>query len=147
MSLGALEPQFWQAFCTAAAHPEWDQATYIEPGPHQEPLKEAVAALFKQRTQAEWVAHFAQHDCCVEPVLNLEEASSDPHIQARQLVVDLLHESWGAYRQLGVAPKFSRTPGTLRSHAPELGEHTAAILQELGYPPDQVEELRQQGVV
>ncbi|MCL4504077.1 MAG: CoA transferase [Deltaproteobacteria bacterium] len=147
MSLGAIEPQFWRAFCHAVAKPEWDQSNYIEPGPHQEPLKQAVAALFKQRTQAEWVAHFEKHDCCVEPVLNLEEASNDPQIQARQMVVDLMHESWGAYRQLGIAPKFSRTPGTLRSAAPELGEHTEAILQELGYQPEQVRELRQQGVV
>lgn len=147
MSLGALEPQFWRIFCTALEHPEWDQASYIEPGPHQEPLKQAVAALFKQHTQAEWVEHFAQHDCCVEPVLNLEEAMNDSHTRARQLVVDLVHESWGAYRQLGIAPKFSRTPGTLRSNAPELGEHTEAILQELGYAPEHIDELRRQGVV
>ncbi len=147
MSLGALEPQFWKAFCDAAAQPEWDQGNYLEPGPHQGPLRQEVAALFKQRTQAEWLAHFAKHDCCCEPVLNLEEASQDSHIRARQLVVDLMHQSWGAYRQLGIAPKFSRTPGTLRHPAPELGEHTGTILQELGYGPIQVEELRQQGVV
>jgi crotonobetainyl-CoA:carnitine CoA-transferase CaiB-like acyl-CoA transferase len=147
MSLGALEPQFWRAFCAAVARPEWDRPDYIEPGPHQEDLKGAVAGLFREKTQAEWMAHFAEHDCCCEPVLNLEEASRDSHIQARQLVVDLVHESWGAYRQLGIAPKFSRTPGTLRSHAPELGEHTEAILQELGYGPEQIGELRRQGVV
>jgi crotonobetainyl-CoA:carnitine CoA-transferase CaiB-like acyl-CoA transferase len=147
MSLGALEPQFWQAFCTAAAHPEWDRADYLEFGPHQEILKSAVAALFRERTQAEWIAHFSQYDCCCEPVLNLEEAQRDPHIQARQMVVDLVHESWGAYRQLGIAPKFSGTPGTLRRHAPELGEHTEAILKELGYTPEQIGELRRQGVV
>jgi len=62
-------------------------------------------------------------------------------------VVDLVHESWGAYRQLGIAPKFSRTPGRLRSHAPELGEHTDAILRELGYNPESIQELRLQGVV
>jgi crotonobetainyl-CoA:carnitine CoA-transferase CaiB-like acyl-CoA transferase len=147
MSLGALEPQFWQAFCAAVAHPEWDQANYIESGPHQKPLKAAVAALFGQRTQAAWIAHFAKHDCCCEPVLNLEEAQQDSHIRARQMVVDLVHESWGAYRQLGLAPKFSLTPGALRHHAPELGEHTGAILQELGYGPAHIAELRQQGVV
>ena len=147
MSLGAIEPQFWKAFCAAAAQPEWARSNYLEPGPHQGPLIEAVAALFKQRTQAEWVAHFAHHDCCCEPVLNLEEASRDSQILARQLVVDLMHQSWGAYRQLGVAAKFSRTPGTLRHPAPELGEHTGTILRELGYGPEQVAELRRQGVV
>ena len=147
MSLGALEPQFWRAFCAAVAHPEWDQADYLEPGPHQEVLKSAVAGLFRERTQAEWIAHFAQHDCCCEPVLNLEEAQRDPHIRARQMVVDLVHESWGTYSQLGIAPKFSGTPGTLRSHAPELGEHSEMILRELGYGPEQIGELRQRGAV
>lgn len=147
MSLGAIEPQFWKAFCDAVAQPEWDRSNYLEAGPHQGPLQQAVAALFKQRTQAEWRAHFAQHDCCCEPVLNLEEASRDSQIRARQLVVDLMHQSWGAYRQLGVAAKFSRTPGTLRHPAPELGEHTATILRELGYGAEQVAELRRQGVV
>lgn len=147
MALGAIEPQFWEAFCAAAAHPEWSRANYFEPGPHQEDLKEAVAGLFREKTQAEWVAHLAQHDCCCEPVLNLDEAMNDSQTRARQMVVDLVHESWGAYRQLGIAPKFSRTPGTLRSHAPELGEHTEAILQELGYAAEQIGELRRQGVV
>jgi alpha-methylacyl-CoA racemase len=147
MSLGAIEAQFWKAFCAAVAQPEWDRRDYLEPGPHQGPLKQAVATLFKQRTQAEWLAHFAGHDCCCEPVLNLEEASRDSQVQARQLVVDLMHQSWGAYRQLGIGPKLSRTPGTLRHPAPELGEHTDPILRALGYGPDQVAALRQQGVV
>ena len=80
-------------------------------------------------------------------MLNLDEVLEDPHIRARQMVVELIHESWGAYRQLGIAPKFSRTPGKLLSHAPELGEHTAAILAELGYSSDHIEEFRRQGVV
>jgi len=147
MALGAIEPQFWESFCAAAAHPEWLRANYFEPGPHQEDLKEAVAGLFREKTQAEWVALLSQHDCCCEPVLNLDEAMNDSQTRARQMVVDLVHESWGAYRQLGIAPKFSRTPGTLRSHAPELGEHTEAILQELGYAAEQIGELRRQGVV
>lgn len=60
------------------------------------------------------------------------------------MMVDLVHESWGAYRQLGIAPKFSRTPGG-RHHAPELGEHTETILRKLGYGPEQIGDLRRQG--
>ncbi len=147
LSLGAIEPQFWQVFCESVGHPEWNQANYIEPGPHQGLLREAVAELLRGRSQADWVAHFAQHDCCCEPVLNLDEVMHDSHLRARQMVVDLVHETWGAYRQLGIAPKFSKTPGALRSHAPDLGEHTEAILKELGYAPEQIREFRQRGVV
>jgi len=147
MALGALEPQFWSAFCEAVGHTEWNRPDYVEPGPHQEALQKDIAALFKQKTQAEWIDHFADWDCCCEPVRNLAEVMDDPDMQARQMVVELMHERWGAYKQLGIAPKFSRTPGTIRSHAPELGEHTEEILQGLGYSQDDIEVLRGQGVV
>ena len=72
---------------------------------------------------------------------------TDPDTLARRMVVELQHEKWGAYRQLGIAPKFSRTPGQLRSHAPELGQHTAEILETLGYSREQAALLKQQGIV
>jgi len=51
--------------------------------------------------------HFARFDCCCEPILDLAEVMDDPEMVARKMVVELVHESWGAYRQLGIAPKFS----------------------------------------
>ncbi len=147
MALGALEPQFWKEFCEAIGRPDWNQPNYFEPGPHQKVMKEDIAAIFRQKTQAEWISYFAAKDCCCEPILNLAEVIDDPEMRARQMVVELVHESWGAYRQLGIAPKFSLTPGIIRSHAPELGEHTDTILQELGYSRHQIEELRSKGIV
>lgn len=147
MSLGALEPQFWKAFCQTAGRPEWEQPHYFEPGPHQKTLQEEIAAFFKQKTQAEWIEQFKESDCCCEPILNLAEVMNDPQTQARRMVVELVHESWGAYKQLGIAPKFSLTPGSIRTHAPELGEHTDQILESLQYSREQLKTLRSKGAI
>lgn len=147
MALGALEPKFWQGFCESVGRSNWNQENYFQPGPHQRILQDEIAELFQRKTQADWIAHFGNHDCCCEPVLNLDEVLADPHLRAREMVVELVHESWGAYHQLGIAPKLSRTPGKISSHAPELGEHTDAVLQGLGYSQDQIEEFRLKEVV
>lgn len=147
MSLGALEPQFWSSFCQTAGRPQWDTPQYFEPGAHQKELIESVSEFFRQKSQAEWVEHFKDADCCCEPVLNLDEAMESDLVKGRAMVVELIHESWGAYRQLGIAPKFSLTPGSLRFHAPELGEHTRPILEELGYSAAAIDVLKSSGVV
>jgi crotonobetainyl-CoA:carnitine CoA-transferase CaiB-like acyl-CoA transferase len=147
MSLGALEPQFWQSFCQTAGRPQWDTPLYFEPGAHQKELTESVSEFFRQKSMAEWVEHFKDANCCCEPVLNLDEVMESELMKGRAMVVDLVHESWGAYKQLGIAPKFSLTPGSLTSHAPELGEHTGPILEELGYSAAKIEDLKNSGIV
>ncbi|MGE4560228.1 MAG: CaiB/BaiF CoA transferase family protein [Desulfobulbus sp.] len=147
MSLGALEPQFWKAFCETVGRPEWNTPGYFEPGPHQEKLHRQVGELFRTRTLAEWTALFADQDCCCEPVLTLDEAMIDQQTQQRQMVVEMIHETWGTYRQLGIAPKLSLTPGAITSHAPELGEHTDEILAELGVDQAAQAQLKALGAI
>lgn len=131
MTLGALEPQFWRQFCETVGRADWMDGNHFEPGPHQEVLTGEIAALFSTRTQAQWVEVFSKQDCCCEPVLNLQEVMDSPEMKARGMVVEMVHQAWGAYKQLGIAPKFSLTPGKIQTHAPELGEHTEEILREL----------------
>jgi crotonobetainyl-CoA:carnitine CoA-transferase CaiB-like acyl-CoA transferase len=147
MSLGALEPQFWQSFCRTAGRPQWDTPLYFEPGAHQKELTQSVSEFFRQKSLAEWVEYFKNVNCCCEPVLNLEEVMESELMKGRAMVVDLIHESWGAYKQLGIAPKFSLTPGSLTSHAPELGEHTRSILEKLGYSAAKIEDLKNSSIV
>jgi len=147
MSLGALEPQFWKSFCQRAGRPQWDTPMYFEPGAHQKELIESVSEFFLQKSLAQWVEHFKGADCCCEPVLNLEEAMESDLMKGRSMVVDLVHESWGAYKQLGIAPKLSLTPGSLTTHAPELGQHTRQILEQLGYSVEKIEDMKNSGIV
>jgi crotonobetainyl-CoA:carnitine CoA-transferase CaiB-like acyl-CoA transferase len=84
VSLGALEPKFWRAFCAAAARPEWE-ARHRDPLP-QAQLAAEVATMFGALTLAECEERFGRADCCFAPVLDLAQALESPHVRSRGLV-------------------------------------------------------------
>jgi alpha-methylacyl-CoA racemase len=139
VTLGALEPKFWSAFC-AGAGLESDPSAHF-PGPHQEALKEKLRALFASRTRAQWEAFGAEHDCCLEPVLERDEALRDEHLRARDVFFEI-DSPWGLLTQL-------RTPVTPRaathSPPPRQGEHTDVILREGGLDDATIAAMRAEG--
>jgi alpha-methylacyl-CoA racemase len=144
VSLGALEPKFWQAWCRGVGREELVAMQFEHPGSD---AHAQVQEIFKGRTRAEWEAFAREHDCCLEPVLELDEALSSELVRAREMVVEL--EQPGAerpVRQLGVPIKLTRTPGEhARLPGPALGEHTEEVLLAAGYSPAQVAELLASG--
>jgi alpha-methylacyl-CoA racemase len=84
VSLGALEPKFWRAFCTAAGRPDWEPR-HRDRLPQTE-LIEQVAGMFRGLTLAQCEEQFGNIDCCCAPVLDLAEALDSPHVRARGLV-------------------------------------------------------------
>lgn len=141
MTLGALEPKFWTAFCMAVGlEPDM---TAVFPGPHQVELKRKVAAIFASKTRAEWEELAAKVDCCLEPVLRPDELRDDPHLKARQIFFSIDTPD-------GPVEQF-RTPVTPRDAAfappPGPGEHTDAILREAGVPEERIAEMRRVGAV
>ena len=84
VTLGALEPKFWAAFCHAVERPDWI-VRQAEPPP-QDGLIAEVAALFEARPLAEWQAVLGAVDCCWQPVLEAEELLTDPQAHARGLL-------------------------------------------------------------
>lgn len=82
--LGAIEPKFWQAFCDAAARPDWI-ARQAEALP-QHALRKEVASFFSALTTADITARFQDVDCCLSVVNDLGEALADPHTAERRLV-------------------------------------------------------------
>jgi alpha-methylacyl-CoA racemase len=140
VSLGALEPKFWQAFCRGVEREDLLAHQFDAPGSqaHGE-----VQAIFAARTRAQWERFASEHDCCLEPVLELDEALDSELVRAREMVVEI--EQPGCeepVRQLGVPVKLTRTPGEhARLPGPALGEHTEEVLLDAGYSHAEVEEL------
>ena len=81
------------------------------------------------------------------PINDLEDAYSDPHVRAREMLVELADPELGTLRNIGIPVKLSRTPGRIRHRAPSLGEHTCEVLLEAGYTAEEVARLREAGVV
>jgi crotonobetainyl-CoA:carnitine CoA-transferase CaiB-like acyl-CoA transferase len=144
VTLGALEPKFWQAWCRGVGREDLVEQQFARPGSeaHRE-----VEAVFHARTREEWRAFASEHDCCLEPVLELDEALESELVRAREMVVEL--DQPGAQRPvrlLGVPVKLSRTPGDAnRSPAPGLGEHTREVLAGLGYGSEEIAALLASG--
>ncbi len=146
VTLGALEPKFWQAWCRGVEREELIERQFEKPG---SAAHAQVAELFRARTRAQWEAFAREHDCCLEPVLDLDEALASQLVREREMVVEL-HQPGveGAVRQLGVPIKLGRTPGDHdRLPGPALGEHTEQVLRAAGYTEEQIGQLMAQGAV
>ena len=88
LSVGALEPKFWVAFATAIGRKP-DVAELVAPPARQAELRAEIAAILAGKTQAEWLTIFAAHDCCCEPVLELDELAAHPLHVAREVFFTL----------------------------------------------------------
>jgi alpha-methylacyl-CoA racemase len=138
VSCGALEPKFWAAFCNGVGRPELVEVQFEPPGSDG---WRQVAEVFRSRSREEWRAFNDEHDCCIEPILDLDEALGSELTRAREMVVEVDQPGIGPVRQLGFPVKLGRTPGDPTRPAPAFGEHTEQVLRELGYGDEEVAAL------
>lgn len=141
LSIGCLEPWFWQELCQALGCEQFI--------PHQNnremftEMFEFLRSKFREKTRDEWFEELRQRDICVAPVYDLAEVFADPHVQARGMIAEIEHPEFGPVRQVGVGPKFSDTPGGVRTTAPMRGQHTEEVLREAGYSDEEIAALRE----
>lgn len=141
MAVGALEPQFFATLLRLLGldgfpvERQFDHRSWPE-------LRSQLTGLFRTRSRDDWVEVFAGSDACVWPVLSMDEAHRHPSNRARGVFVEV-----DGVVQPAPAPRFSRTsPGT-PGPTPYAGEHTAAVLHQLGYGDDQIGRLHETGAV
>jgi len=142
ITCGALEPKFWTAFCEGAGVPHLIDVQFEAPGSD---AWHEVAEVFRGRTREEWKEFNDKHDCCIEPVLDMDEALDSELVRERGMVTEVDQPGIGIVEQLGLPVKMSRTPGDPTRPAPAFGEHTDEVLREAGYSDDEVAAMLESG--
>jgi len=114
---------------------------------HRAELIPLLEARFRHRTTREWTQILDAAGVPNGPLYTVGEVFEDPQTLHRQMRVEVEHPRAGRITVTGVPVKFSQTPGSVRMPPPLLGQHTRAVLRELGYTEEEAETLHRQGAV
>ncbi len=104
-----------------------------------------VAEVFRSRTREEWRAFNDEHDCCIEPVLDLDEALDSELVRAREMVVEMEQPELGHGAPARRAGEDEPHPGDPTRPAPAFGEHTDEVLREAGYSDEEIAAMVESG--
>ena len=131
-------------------HPEFitdpRYATNAERVKHAEELDAVIGAFIAQRTQAENVAFFEQAEVTIGPIYDIRQIFEDPHFLARELLADYPDDDMDSFPMHHVVPRLSGTPGSIRTPAPQLGEHNLDLLREAGVDDEAYAKLLAAGI-
>ena len=140
ISIGSLEPQFYQLliekldlgdeFKNQMQFDKWDM------------LKDKLTKIFKTRTRDEWNEIFEGTDVCYAPVLSINEVMDHKHMQARNSFLKI-----NDVTQPAPAPRFSGTPSSNPSAAPDIGQDNESVMLDIGYSKEQIKELENKGIL
>ena len=140
ISIGSLEPQFYQLliekldlgdeFKNQMQFDKWDM------------FKEKLTSIFKTKTRDEWNEIFEGTDVCYAPVLSINEVMNHKHMQERNSFLKI-----NDVTQPAPAPRFSVTPSSSPSAAPDIGQDNESIMLDIGYSKEQIKELEDKGIL
>ncbi len=146
ITVGAANDRTFQGLCDALEHPEWareadfsDNASRVT---HRAALAARIESVMAGEPRDHWLARLETHGVPCGPINTYADVMADPHIQARDLVVDTDHPTLGRIKTLGTAVKLSDTPLTPGRPAPMLGQHTDEVLREIGFTIEDIAKLR-----
>ncbi len=106
-----------------------------------------IEARTTRQTSEHWIRVLNEAGVPCSPVMTMDQVFADPQSIDQRAVVTVEHPGHGAVSMLGSALHIDGAPLPVRAHAPELGEHTAAVLGELGLSATEIDQLRERGVV
>ena len=151
MNIGGATQRTWASLCKAIGREELESdPRFIEPGDRKMREAELAATLeetFSTRTTGQWMKVLDDAGVPCGPINDLDQVYNDPHVLARNMLVEQQDPEVGTLKNIGIPVKLSETPGRIRRRAPDLGEHTREVLLEAGYGGDDVDRMREAGTV
>ncbi|MHB8382901.1 MAG: CaiB/BaiF CoA transferase family protein [Candidatus Binataceae bacterium] len=145
ITIGSLEPWFFANLCRALGREDLIEHEF-NPDKRAE-IAQFFTDSFKTKTRDEWFELLSKTDICVGKMNTLDEVENDPQVRARKMIVELDGPGGQKVKQVGISVKLSETPGTIRSLAPALGQHTDEVLSGLGYTLEQIAKWREEGAI
>lgn len=146
LSVGIIEEKFWREFCNGLQRHDLIPKRF-DLGEGREELFKEIEKEFLKKSQEEWMEIFINLDACVMPVKSFAEACEDPQIKERNMVVEIDHPKLGKIQNVASPIKYSRTPLSIRSIAPKIGQNTKEILRDLDYSDEQIRTYKKNGVI
>jgi crotonobetainyl-CoA:carnitine CoA-transferase CaiB-like acyl-CoA transferase len=140
--IAAIEDHFWEAFCQAVGREDLVDVRMPDDEAERAALRSELETLFRSRTRDEWM-ELATDDIPITAVHTFEEAIAHPQIRSR----DLVEEHNELPPRIGYPAKPTSEIDGGGTPSPELGQHTAELLREHGYSPDEIEAMRAEGVI
>lgn len=141
----------WKKFTDALEVPELGDSpeyrTNYDRLERRSELLEKLSAIFKGRTTEEWLERLDAFGVPNSPIQTVAEVFADPHAKARDMLVQLEHPTAGEITVTGIPVKLPETPGAVTVPPPTLGQHSEAVLLELGYSAAEVGELRDKKII
>jgi crotonobetainyl-CoA:carnitine CoA-transferase CaiB-like acyl-CoA transferase len=152
LALAVGSEKLWKVFCPAIGCPELaDDPRYrtnADRAKNRESLIPTLQTVFLTRPYEEWEALLLSHGIPVGAINNLGQVVEHPQVMARQALVEMDHPRAGKVRMVGAPVRLSETPGSVRTPAPMLGEHTDEVLKELlGLDAQEISTLRTAGAI
>jgi crotonobetainyl-CoA:carnitine CoA-transferase CaiB-like acyl-CoA transferase len=151
MNLIVQQEEQWPRLCSVlgreslATDPRFE--SNIKRYQHQDELIPIIEGILKTRFTEEWLKLLEEQDLLCAPINNIEQVIKNPQVLKNEMIVSIDDPHRGKQSLVGVPIKLSDTPGKIRSAAPMLGQHTEEVLLQLGYQPQQIQEMRVKKVI
>jgi len=144
ITLAAANDRLFRRLCDLLDRPGWlIDADFVDDTrrvKNRERLAHEIEFVTREQPRSHWIALFEANGLPCGPINNYEQVFADPHVRARELVVETVHPRLGRIRTLGSPVHMSLTPPIVGRPAPLLGEHTVEVLREAGFDDQQIDQ-------